>query len=73
MEHDQSVEFYAFGMVKMPVVFPHGKVDCRHCPFHKYLEPYQIYQCKLTERFFEKCDLDQRQPFCPVEIQETPF
>lgn len=73
MDHDQSVDFYTEGIVKMRMHFPHGKVDCRHCPFHKFLESFNIYQCRLTEEFFEKSELDQRQAFCPIEVQDAAF
>lgn len=73
MEHDQSIDFYTEGMVKMRVYFPHGKADCRHCRFCRFREPFNIYQCSLTDVFIEKLDLDTRNPFCPIEIQETPF
>lgn len=73
MEHDQSVEFYTEALVKMRIYFPHGRVDCRHCRFCGYREPFNLYQCKLTEAYMEKSELDERNIFCPIEIQEAPF
>ena len=73
MEHDQSVEFYAEGLVKMRIVFPHGKVDCRHCRFCRHREAFGVFQCVLTDDYIEKYDLDTRSIHCPVELAETPF
>lgn len=73
MEHDQSVEFYTVGMVKMRICFPHGKADCRHCRFLRHREALGLFQCGLTDEWIEKYELDERGSQCPVEIQETPF
>lgn len=73
MEHDNSVDFYAEGMVKMRICFPHGKVDCRHCRFIRYRDPLGLYQCALTDELIEKYQLDKQGDMCPVELQETPF
>lgn len=73
LEHDNSVEFYSECLVKMRVCFPHGKVDCRHCPFIRHREAFVLFQCALTEELIEKYELDQRGHMCPVELQETPF
>ena len=73
MEHDQSVEFYTKGTVKMPIYFPHGKADCRHCHFCRHREAFDIFQCALTEEYIEKYELDERGINCPVELAETPF
>lgn len=68
MEHDNAVEYYAEGMVKMRICFPHGKADCRHCRFIRFLEPLGIYRCALTDELVERCELDQRNEMCPVEL-----
>lgn len=73
MEHDESVEFYAEGMVKMRICFPHGKVDCRHCRFCRYKDAFNLYQCLLTDEYIEKYQLDSRGTACPVEIQDAIF
>ena len=73
MEHDQSVEFYTDGLVKMRVYFPHGMVDCRHCHFCRDREYRGLFQCVLTDDYIERYALDERHPNCPIEIQETPF
>lgn len=73
MEHDNSVEYYAEGLVKMRVCFPHGRTDCRHCRFIRHREPLGLYQCVLTDELIEKYELDKRGAECPVELQETPF
>lgn len=73
MEHDNAVEFYAEGMVKMRVCFPHGKADCRHCRFIRHREAFGLYQCVLTDELIEKYELDKRGNECPVELHDTPF
>ena len=73
MEHDDSVDFYTVGLVRMRICFPHGKADCRHCRFLRFREHLGIYQCSLTEEWVEKYELDQRHTNCPVEIPDTPF
>ena len=73
IEHDNCVEFYTIGMVKMRLPFPHGKVDCRHCRFLKYREAIGLFQCALTDVLIEKIHIDERNEFCPVELDETPF
>ena len=73
MEHDNAVEFYAEGMVKMRVCFPHGKADCRHCRFIRHKEAFGLYQCVLTDELIEKYELDKRGNECPVELNDTPF
>lgn len=73
MEHDQSVDFYTEGLVKLRIWFPHGRVDCRHCRFCRYRDAFGIFQCSLTDVFIEKAELDNRAQFCPIEIQDTPF
>lgn len=73
MEHDNYVEFYTEGMVKMRICFPHGKADCRHCRFLRYREPIGLFQCALTDELIEKTNIDERHEFCPIELQETPF
>lgn len=73
MEHDESVEYYAVGVVKMRICFPHGKADCRHCRFIRYRDALGLYQCTLTDELIEKHQLDDRGRECPVEMQETPF
>ena len=73
MEHDNYVDFYTEGMVKMRICFPHGKVDCRHCRFQKYREAIGLFQCALTDELIEKIHIDGRHEHCPIEIQETPF
>ena len=73
MEHDQAVEFYTSGEVKLQVHYPHGRADCRHCRFIRHREAFGLYQCVLTEELIEKYELDKRGDMCPVEIPETPF
>lgn len=73
MEHDQSVDFYTEGIVRMRMHFPHGKADCRHCPFIRHREAFGLFQCALTDELIEKYELDQRGNECPIEIQDTPF
>ena len=73
MEHDDYVDFYTVGMVKMRMHFPHGKADCRHCPFIRFRDPLALYQCILTDELIEKYQLDERNQHCPVELQDTPF
>lgn len=73
MEHDQAVEYYAEGMVKLRICFPHGKADCRHCRFIRFLDALGLYRCALTDALVEKYELDQRNELCPVELQDTPF
>ena len=73
MEHDQAVDYYAEGMVKLRICFPHGKVDCRHCRFIRYMDAFGLYRCVLTDALVEKHDLDQRNDLCPVELNQTPF
>jgi hypothetical protein len=73
MEHDNYVDFYTHGVVRMNVHFPHGKADCRHCRFCRYREPFNLYQCSLTDEYIEKAELEERNQFCPIEIEETPF
>lgn len=73
MEYDESVEYYAEGVVRMRICFPHGKADCRHCRFIRYRDALGLYQCTLTDELLEKYQLDDRGRECPVEMQETPF
>lgn len=73
MAHDSSVDFYTEGTVKMRVTFPHGIVDCRHCRFLRYREPYGMFQCVLTDEWISKDELDERNQWCPIKIQDTPF
>lgn len=73
MEHDNAVDYYAEGVVHMRICFPHGKADCRHCRFIRFLEPYGLYKCQLTDELVEKYELDQRNEHCPVILNETPF
>lgn len=73
MEHDDFVDYYAKGTASFPVFFPHGKVDCRHCNFIRYKEPFNIYQCVLTDALVEKNDLTYRHQLCPIEFEESPF
>lgn len=73
MEHDNAVDFYTEGMVKMRICFPNGKADCRHCPFIRHREAFGLYQCALTDELIEKYELDKRGAHCPVELQDTPF
>lgn len=73
MEHDNEVLYYAEGVVHMRICFPHGKADCRHCRFVRFLEPQGLFKCLLTDELIEKYELDQRNEQCPVMLQETPF
>lgn len=73
MEHDIAVDYYAEGVVKMRITFPHGKVDCRHCRFLRFREAIGLYQCLLTDEWVERYNLDARNQCCPVEIPDTPF
>lgn len=73
MPNETSVDFYSHGVIRMNMCFPNGKVDCRHCRFCRFREPYALFQCILTDEFIEKYDLDTRHPHCPVEIQDAPF
>ena len=43
----------------MRVCFPHGKADCRHCPFIRHREAFGLYQCALTDELIEKYELDK--------------
>ena len=65
-----GVEFYAKGIASFPVYFPHGKEDCRHCPFLGNVEHINLHKCRLTEALVEKYELDQRHPLCPITMDE---
>ena len=73
MDSEHSVEFYAKATLKMPVFFPHGKADCRHCRFCRFRDAFGLYQCSLTDGLVEKYELDGRHMECPIEFEEVPF
>lgn len=73
MEHDNEVLYYAEGVVHMRICFPHGKADCRHCRFVRFLEPLGLFKCQLTEDLIERCDLDDRPKTCPVILNDEKF
>ena len=67
--------WYTYGVAHVPVSFPEGKADCRHCRFVRFMEPYRLYRCALltTENLIEPSKLDELHPLCPIEWAETPF
>lgn len=62
----QGVDFYIKGEAKVPVFFPKGKADCRHCTFHRYTDSYRTYHCALTDMYIDHVELDRRPEHCPV-------
>jgi hypothetical protein len=65
-----GVNFYAKGEARFYVYFPHGKVDCRHCPFLGNVEHINLHKCRLTEALVERYELDERHPLCPIIMDE---
>lgn len=72
---ERRVDFYAKGIAIVPVYFPEGQINCRHClDFCKYNKDLQTYYCLLTHRYIDKNHLNKRDTFCPIELEvsETP-
>lgn len=65
-----GVEYYAKGTASFPVYFPHGKADCRHCPFLGNVEHINLHKCRLTEALVERYELDQRHLTCPITMDD---
>ena len=65
-----GVEHYAKGTATFPVYFPHGKADCRHCPFLGNVEHIGLHKCRLTEALVERYELDQRNLLCPITMDD---
>ena len=65
-----GVDFYKKGTAVVPVYFPHGEADCRHCSFLRNVEHISLHKCGLTEALVERVDLDVRHPLCPVVFEE---
>ena len=70
---DTGADFYAQGTAIFKVYFPEGKVDCRHCTFCRYSEPFNLYRCNLTDAFIEKQDLNRRHINCPIQFDKPEF
>ena len=66
-----GVDFYTKGEARFYVYFPHGKEDCRHCPFLGNVEHINLHKCRLSEALVERCDLDTRHVMCPIVFEET--
>lgn len=72
-DNESSVLFYAKGTLVYDVFFPEGHVDCRHCPYCWYSEPFGLFRCRITNGFIEKNELNRLHDNCPIQFEETPF
>ena len=70
---DSSVTMYAHGTLVYQVHFPHGKADCRHCPYSYYSEPYKLFRCTFTRAYMEYAEMNQRHWECPIQLDDVPF
>ncbi len=70
-----GVSWYTTGVAHVPVTFPEGMADCRHCWACYYSDAFDVYRCTSLgrEAYIEKSELNQRHRLCPVEFPETPF
>ena len=55
-----GVDYYKKGTATVPVYFPEGKVDCRHCPYLRNVEHLGLHRCAFTDVLVDKIDLDDR-------------
>ena len=70
---DSGVDFYAEGTAIFKVYFPDGQANCRHCPYCRYSEAFQLYRCNLTDAYIERLDLNRRHVNCPIVFDKTDF
>ncbi len=65
-----GITSYDRGTIHLPIYFPEGKADCRHCGFCWYSDPFGVYRCRLTDEYIEKPELNIRGERCPIEMEE---
>jgi len=65
-----GIERYTKGVASVPVHFPEGKANCRHCTFMRYVDYRKTYYCILSEGYIDISELDRRPVHCPITMNE---
>lgn len=73
MLYENGVDWYTKGIATVPVYYPSGNADCRHCSFIGTNKTLDIAYCKFTGEYIERNMLNKRGAQCPVVFEETTF
>ena len=61
-----GVMWYTKAWARIPVFFPEGRIECRHCPFLRYSQDSGLRYCKFINYPIENEELNTQPKFCPV-------